>query len=218
MRKGLGEGAVNFTCAGRGTCNPSCPMYLYCHCGCGAKTAIAPGTQTRDLMRKGQPTTFQRGHNQRVNGGHQLKRSGIDVRVLLPDLRTLLATSFTQRNAAEKAGVSQSWISAVITGQKKRTRIGMALRLSEAIRGSRGLEAEWRVEERELERRKVRQAQERRYRRDHAGRHEVTHDRHACTHCGAKLDNPHSLWMHSRSKHGDTTQGKNQWSSFRVKR
>ena len=112
-------------------------------------------------MRKGEPTTFQRGHNQRVNGGHQLKRSGIDVRALLPDLQTLLATSFTQRNAAAKAGVSQSWISAVITGQKKRTRIGMGLRLAEAARGSRELDKDWEKEEhkREMyERRKQREA------------------------------------------------------------
>ena len=168
-------------------------------------------------MRKGEPTTFQRGHNQRVNGGRQLKRSGIDVRAILPDLRTLLATSFTQRNAAEKAGVSQSWISAVMTGQKKRTRIGMALRLAEAVRGSRGLEDESRNELR-LENLRAKRRVAERKRTYLPGRHQVTNDDHACTHCGGRLDSAHALWMHSRQKHGDTSQGKNQWSSFRVKR
>ena len=212
---------MSYTCAGRGTCNPSCPMYGVCHCGCGARQRPSSSNNASILRTKGEPAAFQRGHNKRVNGAHgfgaRWTRNGIATKVLLPDLQALLHV-WGRCSTAEQIGMSEAWVRAVRDRSIKHTSWATAQRVAEAVRGSRSLDAEWRVEERELERRKVRQAQERRYRRDHAGRHEVTHDRHACTHCGAKLDNPHSLWMHARSKHGDTSQGKNQWSSFRVKR
>src|ERR1700752_2100513 len=39
--------------------------YGYCHCGCGQKTNLAPFSQKRKGLRKGEPYRYVAGHNKR---------------------------------------------------------------------------------------------------------------------------------------------------------
>lgn len=128
---------ANTTCTGRGTCIPSCELYGYCHCGCGAKQPLATFTHERDNWVKGRPTTFQRGHNQRVNPNYHYARAGMDAHLVLQDLRQLVRVYGSQRKVAKKLGVYQSWVSSALNGKTRRVSLGRATQIAELVRGRR---------------------------------------------------------------------------------
>ena len=202
---------MTYTCAGRGTCNPSCPMYGVCHCGCGEATTVERWDSIRENVEAGRPHAFVRYHHKRDPQvrmrGRKYSRSGVPLTLVLPDLRFLLHVHGTQRRIAQELGCAQSWVNAMLGGRVKRTSLGMAQRIAAAARGSRNLDDDWRKEAHLQELKDRHRANERKRKRP-IGRKVIRHDEHTCPHCGGRCASAHALFMHARKQHGDKTQGK----------
>ena len=200
MRTGLGEGAVKH---GR--------RYTFqqgCRCEPCTTASRAYGRAYR--VRSGAITGNREG---------RYSRSGVRVESILPDLAALLRVTESRAGVSERLGFDKSWVSRILNGGQKRVHLGTAQKIAELARASRNLAEEWAKQEHARQVKREYERDRQKHRKDHAGRRPVTHDDHVCTHCGGRLDSAHALWTHSRSKHKDKpTQGKNQWSSFRVKR
>lgn len=123
-----------------GTCNDArCPLHGLCHCGCGAKTNISRQSRSnrgQTVIR--QPQIFRHGHYARwakvVPPGGPYTRCGelIDV----DGVRELVRRWGNMFIVGRYLGVSNAWVSMVLSGKLKRCRS----RIAQAIRDGLALE------------------------------------------------------------------------------
>lgn len=107
----------------RGTCEPGCPQYGFCHCGCGQPTTVAPSNNAKKRIVKGRPAVFlfrhREGREPRAAAytpvtGHSEKVSTLPLRRYLKRNWAPLADAGDgipyvemQRRIAAVAGVTQ---------------------------------------------------------------------------------------------------------------
>ena len=212
-----------YTCAGRGTCNPSCPMYGFCHCGCGGRPSISPKRLDSRPLVRGRPMTFINFHYLRgkgrppwLTGGPKYSRNGMFTSVLRPEIDMLLRFH-TQRRLAELLGVHESWVSRLRRGQYKRVRFEMAMRITELARGGgRHIADDVARKEKSRTQQAARRARQKADMPE--GRTWTWKERsreggeHVCTICDSHRATPHALYLHAMNAHGDRSQGRSAWN------
>jgi hypothetical protein len=198
----------------RGTCNPECGMYGLCHDDCGERTTIAPYTMNRDGAVRGMPRVWRSGHNQKVQRSGAYHRTGVPIRLIMPDLEQALRLCGSMTNVSLRLGMNKGRVSAWLTGETKKTTWGTAQRLAVLVRGSRHIADDVARKE------KGRINQANRRARQKAGlapdsrrawRESREGGDHVCTTCGSSRATPHALYLHAFNAHGDRSQGKSAW-------
>jgi len=133
----VGLRLMAYTCAGRGTCEPDCPMYGVCHCGCGEPTTVVTRGARAYNMVRGRPRTFIRYHPARLGGSIPLSRAGLDSMLIRSELLLLVRVKGSRAAASRELGQHESWVSDVLTGKLKHVRFNLAQRVFAAVRGTR---------------------------------------------------------------------------------